>query len=83
MVDAFRVRYRKQRKECMGEIIRQNIHGQKIEDFTRDYCWQHKISQEDKFIAIVITELDALHSGAIVGIGVSESQFNEWKKSEK
>ena len=82
-VDEFRVRYRKQRKECMGEVIRQSIHGDKIEDFTKKYCQKNKINQEDRFIAMVITELDTLHSGAIVGTGVSESQFNQWEQNKE
>jgi hypothetical protein len=31
---------------------------------------------------MILTELDTLHSGAIVGTGVSESQFNKWKEKE-
>jgi len=81
-VDKFRVTYRKQRKECIGEVIRQNFHGNKIEDFAKKYCRKNNINKEDKFVAMIVTELDVLHSGAIVGTGISESQFNKWKQDK-
>ena len=81
-VDEFRVRYRRQRKECIGEIIRKNLHGSNIEEFTYKYCQKNQINQQDRFVTMIITQLDMLHSGAIVGMGISESQFEVWKKEQ-
>jgi Fic family protein len=42
-IDEFRVKHRKQRKYCMGEVIRKNLHGQKIENIVRTTIFIKKI----------------------------------------
>lgn len=82
-IDAFRIQYRQQRKEVMGQVIRQELHGKRAEACIDGYCQKKDILEIDKFMAMTLADLDALHAGAIVGLGVSESQFNKWvsKKS--
>ncbi len=82
-IDEFRVRYRQQRKTCMGEVIRKSLHGKGMESFIRAYCQQQKISQQDRFVAMLLTDLGSLHIGAIVGTGITESQFERWKEGEE
>jgi Fic family protein len=74
-IDGYRIQYRKERKDVMGKIIKQNLHGVAI-------CKQSKIENSEKFIAMTVTDLGALHAGAIVGLGISESQLENWQKSQ-
>jgi len=81
-VDAFRIQYRHQRKTVMGQIIRQNLHGSAAEKLIEDYCRQHKISNNDKFTAMTLADLSTLHAGAIIGLGITESQLDSWFSSK-
>jgi len=80
-IDGFRVRYRQQRKTIMGIIIRDELHGSDIEQHIRSYCDAHEIANRDKFIAMTLADLDQLHEGTIIGLGITEGQFNKWKKT--
>lgn len=82
-IDAFRIQYRPQRKEVMGRIVRDNLHGNAIEQYISQYCAEHHIENKAKFIAMTLADLDALHVGAIVGLGVSENQLNIWMAGKK
>lgn len=81
-IDGYRIQYRKERKDVMGKIIKQNLHGVAIEKFIEEFCKQGKIENSEKFIAMTVTDLGALHAGAIVGLGISESQLENWQKSQ-
>lgn len=78
-VDSFRIKYRKQRKDVMGKIIRLGLHGQAIDSFIADYCDGHSIENIDKFTAITLADLNSLHAGAIVGLGITPKQLEDWK----
>ncbi|MEH6549995.1 MAG: Fic family protein [Pseudomonadales bacterium] len=82
-IDAFRIQYRAQRKAVMGTIIQNNIHGDEIEDLLETYCKENGIENGDKFTAMTLADLSSLHAGAIIGLGITEYQFNEWKSKEK
>ena len=77
-IDAFRIRYRHQRKAIMGQIVKRGLHGTATEALIEHYCRQHKIKDIDKFTAIALADLSALHAGAINSLGVTEAQFNTW-----
>ncbi|MCY4150059.1 MAG: Fic family protein [Gammaproteobacteria bacterium] len=78
-IDTFRIRYRKQRKEVMGMVIREGLHGSDIEIHIEKYCADREINEVDKFMAITLADLDSLHAGIIVGLGISEAQLNTWR----
>jgi len=80
-IDAFRVQYRQQRKQVMGQVIQDNLHGKNIEDHIEKYCQENTIEQSDRFTAMAITDLESLHIGAIIGLGVTAKQFEMWRES--
>ncbi len=44
-----------------------------IEDFSH----QNHIIDTAKFTAMTLADLNALHAGAIIGLGITEAQFNK------
>lgn len=79
-IDTFRIQYRSLRKEAMGEIIRQRLTAQEAEVYLKTFCLQRTIELSDKFITMTEGELKHLHSGAIVGLGITEKAFKAWKE---
>lgn len=79
-IDAYRIKYRTARKEAMGLVIRNDINDAKISAFLSRYCYDHNIEQPDKFIAMTIADLEQLHEGAIIGLGITEAMFKAWKR---
>lgn len=77
-IDAFRIQYRTQRKTVMGQIVKQNLHGTHAEELITNYCQQNNIEETDKFTAMTLADLSALHAGAIIGLGITEDQLNTW-----
>ncbi len=80
-IDGFRIQYRQQRKEVMGQIIRENLHDNQAEQLVSDYCQTHEITDTDKFTAMTLADLAVLHAGAIVGLGITASQLENWQNS--
>lgn len=77
-IDAFRIQYRQQRKEVMGQVVRNNLHGLDVETHIEDYCRENKIEERDKFVAAALADLGSLHAGAIIGLGITQGQFDAW-----
>ena len=77
-IDPFRILYRQQRKDVMGRVIRESLQGDAIEKYIEHYCADSDIAEIDKFKAITLADLSSLHSGAIIGLGISEAQLNAW-----
>ncbi len=77
-IDAFRIQYRQQRKDVMGRVVRDGLHGEAIEKRIEQYCVDKAITEVDRFTAITLADLGSLHIGAIIGLGISEAQFNAW-----
>ena len=78
-IDTYRVQYRSERKSVMGAIIRERVVGKGMELFLLEYCETHNIESPDKFISMTLNELQNLHSGAIIGLMVTEKSFKSWK----
>ena len=81
-IDTFRIQYRQQRKAVMGQIVKQVLHGPKAEKLIEEYCQEQGIANIDKFTAMTLADLSTLHAGAIVGIGITESQLEAWLSSK-
>jgi Fic family protein len=81
-IDAFRIQYRQQRKEAMGQVVREGLHGKKAERLIENFCQQHDIKHADKFTAMTLADLSTLHAGAIIGLGITEAQLNQWLKKK-
>jgi len=83
-IDEFRVRYRKQRKELMAEIIKNNIVGDSILQFVKEKV-KNTIPKKDqtKFVNEVISELNELENFKIVGMGITQAELENWKKLNK
>jgi len=77
-IDAFRIQYRQQRKAIMGQIILNDLHTLAAEKLIENYCIEHSIKDMDKFTAMTLVDLSTLHSGAIIGLGITEKQFEKW-----
>ncbi len=78
-IDPYRIKYRVQRKSAMGDIIRGGKTGGTIEAYLEDFCIQNSIEDPDRFIAMTITDLNNLHAGNLVGLGVTLSMFEKWQ----
>lgn len=81
-IDVFRVLHRKQRKEIMGQVIRQGLHGPNASALIESYCREAGIEALDKFTAMTLTDLSVLHVGAIVGLGITEAELVTWLANE-
>ena len=77
-IDAFRIQYRQQRKEIMGLIVKKGLHGKLAEDLIEEFCQQYDIKDVAKFTAMTLADLNTLHAGAIIGLGITEAQLNKW-----
>lgn len=78
-IDSYRVQNRPARKEIIATIIRGEITGSQIESIIAKYCEENSIDSPDKFITIVLQELETLHYGVLVSLGITESLFDTWK----
>lgn len=81
-IDAFRIQYRQPRKEVMGLVVKKGLHGKKAEDLIEDFCQQQDIKDAAKFTAMTLADLSTLHAGAIISLGITETQFNKWLEKE-
>ena len=81
-IDAFRIQYRQQRKEVMGLVVKNGLHGKKAEDYIENFCGQNGIDETAKFIAMTLVDLSTLHAGAIIGLGITEAQLEAWLSSK-
>ena len=77
-VDSFRIQFRNNRREVMGQIIRNGLHNDKARTWVEQYCQKHNIPDQDKFVAMVITDMDSLHEGNIIGLRVTVSELKKW-----
>lgn len=77
-IDAFRIQYRQQKKAIMGRVVQQNLHGAKAEALIEHYCREQGIEAIDKFVAMTLADLATLHAGAIVGLGIKQTQLDVW-----
>lgn len=78
-IDSFRIQYRPQRKEVMGQVIKDNLHAGEAEKRIEQYCQEHKIEEVEKFVSQALTDLSRLHEGRIMDLGVTQSQFKKWE----
>lgn len=77
-IDVFRIQYRQQRKKIMGQIIKECLHGNKVTELIEDFCHKHNIQNVAKFTAMTLADLSTLHTGAIIGLSITEAQFKKW-----
>lgn len=79
-IDSYRIKYRRERKQVIGQIIKEMAVGDEVQIKLKQFCAENKIEHADKFISIATVELSKLHNGAIISLGVTESQFLTWKE---
>lgn len=77
-IDVFRIQHRQQRKDVMGQIVRQGLHGAAAEELIEDFCQLQNIEDIDKFTAMTLADLSSLHAGAIIGLGITQVQLVAW-----
>jgi hypothetical protein len=61
----------------MGIAIRNGYKGDKIKSFLFEYCDKNQIESPEKFVAMTSNDLESLHAGAIVGLGITEALFKK------
>lgn len=79
-IDTYRIQHRASRKIAMGHIIRQKLDEASASQYLEQYCLDNNIPSEDKFISMTLSDLAQLHEGSIIGLGITENMFIEWKK---
>lgn|GEM_PF-2884233 len=62
----------------MGLIVKEGLHDKQAEDYIERFCQTSNIKETDKLTAMTLADLEALHPGAIVGLGITESQLKTW-----
>jgi Fic family protein len=80
-IDTYRIQHRSDRKIAMGHIIRQKLDDVAVNQYLEQYCRDNNISSEDKFISMTLSDLAQLHEGSIIGLGITEKMFIEWKSA--
>ena len=80
-IDTYRIQHRADRKIAMGHIIRQKLDDVAVNQYLEQYCRDNNISSEDKFISMTLSDLALLHEGSIIGLGITEKMFIEWKST--
>ncbi len=56
--------------------IRDGLPGKNIENSIEKYCTDRNITEVDRLMAMMLSDLDFLHAGAIAGLGISETKLN-------
>jgi hypothetical protein len=80
-IDSYRIQHRADRKIAMGHIIRHKLEQTAANQYLEQYCQDNKIPSEDKFISMTLSDLAQLHEGSIIGLGITETMFIEWKNT--
>ncbi|GLR69165.1 Fic family protein [Agaribacter marinus] len=80
-IDTYRIQYRADRKIVMGNIIRQKLDESAATKYLEQYCRENNIPLEDKFVSMTFVALSQLHEGSIIGLGITEKMFIEWKNT--
>lgn len=62
----------------MGRVVKSGLHGPAAERVIQDFCAENSIEEVAKFTAMTLADLAALHVGAIVGLGITQAQFEAW-----
>ena len=39
----------------------------------------NSIPSADKFVSMALSDLEQLHTGSIIGLGITEKMFTDWK----
>lgn len=78
-IDAFRIRYRQERKQVMGLVVKKGLHAKNAEGFIEEFGQQNGIDDVAKFTAMTLNDLSALHVGAIIGLGITPAQLEAWQ----
>jgi hypothetical protein len=81
-IDVYRIKHRADRKIAMGHIIRQKFDEVAASQYLEQYCLNNNIPSVDKFISMALSDLAQLHEGSIIGLGITEQIFIEWKGSQ-
>ncbi len=77
--DPFRLRYRQQMIEVIGQVVRQKLIGQDIPVFIAHWS-KDNLPKEDqpRFVGVVEAELFALHEGNFARFRLQHSEFLDW-----
>jgi hypothetical protein len=82
--DPFRLRYRNEMTEVIGQVVREKLARTDIPAFLKQWSTGH-ILETDRlhFVSVIETEILALHEGNFVRFRLSSSEFDDWYTSFK
>jgi hypothetical protein len=82
--DPFRLRYRNEMTEVIGQVVREKLARTDIPAFLKQWSARH-ILETDRlhFVSVIETEILALHEGNFVRFRLSSSEFDDWYTSFK
>lgn len=80
--DAVRVRYRKERRALIRDIVLKKLTSKSMEDAIRNYSKIIPDKEREDFIHDVDEDLDQLDASRLVGLGITLDQLEEWKNHQ-
>ncbi|MBT3980280.1 MAG: hypothetical protein HOE90_02950 [Bacteriovoracaceae bacterium] len=78
--DSFRIKYRKQRKNLQGKIIKELIINNKISPYIDEWMIRNKIEEKDfeLFKIETLKDLKEINSARFSSIGVNQDEYDGW-----
>lgn len=76
--DAFRLRYRSALKQAVAEVIRARLPAKEEREFIVRLAEDLPAADQERFIGVVLEELDSLHEGNFRRYPVRPSEFRSW-----
>lgn len=78
--DEVRVRYRKERRELVREVILKGLTRDEVRQFVWDMAHRWiPDSYQDAFMEDVIEDLEQMDENRLVGLGVTMEQLRAWR----
>jgi len=79
--DPIRVKYRQQRRKLVSTIIRDKLLGDALQSYVSKVSKLEVIDKEQQeFINSVEDDLKQLNPASLAGLGISQTEFIQWKK---
>jgi Fic family protein len=79
-IDALRIKYRSERRKVISYLINNNLGQDSAELAAKSVLADVPEEHWGEFISHIKEDLENLHEGNLIGLSVTLSQFNKWKK---
>ena len=79
--DEVRVRYRKERKEVVREVILQNFVGAQLQQYVKKRASRLvSDSNHDAFVEDILEDLEQMDDARLAGLGITPEQLKAWQE---